>query len=126
MRSKPGFTLLEVMVGLIIGALIMGGVMGMLSSSLNYAARLNERSAAQPILEAAAQQILANPEIALAGQVLIGEGGEAAPVEIALLKVENPEVQPLGMREGELYQVQLRYQGQMLEFSIIIPKPEKM
>jgi hypothetical protein len=114
------------MVGLIIGSLIVGGVMGLLSASLNYAARLNARSAAQPILEAAAQQVLAMPELALSGQVPVGEGAEASVVEIATLKVENPEAQPLGMREGELYQVQLRYLGQILEFSIIIPKPEEL
>jgi Tfp pilus assembly protein PilV len=124
-RSGGGFTLLEVLVGLIIGTLVIGGVMGMISSSLNYRARLQARSAAQPVLEAAAQQILAEPETALKGSVAVGGGRDAAMVQVMNLKVDNPDARPLGKRQSELYQVKLLYAGQSLEFSVLVPQPER-
>jgi len=120
--GSRGFTLLEVMVGLIIAVLVIGGVMGMLSASLNYSARVQQKSLAQPVLDAAAEQIMAKPELALEGSVQVGNGRDAPTVRVLLLKVENPDVQPLGQRQGELYQVKLSYADQSLEFSVIIPK----
>jgi len=61
-RRARGFTLLEMLVSLIVGTLIVGGVMGLISSSMQYKFRLKDKSLAQPILETAAQAILADPK----------------------------------------------------------------
>lgn len=59
--SRSGFTLLEVLVSLILGSMIVGGLLGLISLSLHYQHRLKEKSQLQPLLEAAAEEILADP-----------------------------------------------------------------
>jgi len=62
-RSKSaGFTLLEVMVSLILGMVIVGGVMGAISMALNHHQRIQKRLFESAVLEAAAQQLLAQPQ----------------------------------------------------------------
>ena len=75
--GRAGFTLIEVLVGLIIGTLILGGVMGLISVSLQYTQRVKEKAQVQPVLEAAAQQILADPKKALEGSLSMGGTADA-------------------------------------------------
>jgi len=120
--SRKGFTLLEVMVSLTIGLILLGGLMGLISVSLHYGQRLRHKSEVQPVLEAAAQTILAFPEKAGEGTLVMESFPDKPAVEIQLARVfEKDETTPPTL--GELYRVQLYYQGQMIEFSILVPTP---
>ena len=116
-----GFTLLEVMASLILGSLIVGGLMGLISLSLHYQHRLKEKSQIQPLLEAAAEEILADPQKAAAGSLSLGSGPNAPKVMIRLTQVELPELQGPVTRAGGLYRVLLECRGQLLEFSLYLP-----
>ena len=121
-RGGRGFTLIEMLVSLIIGTLIVGGVMGLISTSLQYKFRLKDKSQIQPILETAAQAILADPKRIGDGRIAFGElkdspvvGIRAIPVEISEKRAGNP---------GELYRVMLDYRGGYLEFSVLVAPDE--
>jgi hypothetical protein len=116
-----GFTLLEVMASLILGSLIVGGLMGLISLSLHYQHRLKEKSQIQPLLEAAAEEILADPQKAAAGSLSLGSGPNAPKVNLRVTKVELPEPQGFSTRSGGLYRVLLECRGQLLEFSLYLP-----
>jgi len=118
--TREGFTLLEVMVSLVLGALILGGLMGLISVSLQYSQRLKEKSQIQPLLESAAQEILANPEKAIDGSLTIGSEPDAPRVNILFEKEELPERSGIPSRPGELYRVLLECRGQLLEFSLYV------
>lgn len=120
--SKKGFTLLEVMVALIVGTLIVGGVMGLLSTTLQYTHRLKEKSQIQPVLDAAAQEIFANPEKVLAGSLTMAAFPNSPPVKVFAVR-QTGEDESFGTRStGQLYRVLLDCRGQVLEFSVIIPE----
>lgn len=121
-RAK-GFTLLEVMVGLIVGTIVAGGVMGLISVSLQYKQRLKERSRIQPVLEAVAQAILADPRQAAEGNLNLSALKDAPPVDISVVRVAEGQ-QSGSNRMDQLYRVLLACKGQMLEFSVIIPRSE--
>ncbi|MCE5244489.1 MAG: prepilin-type N-terminal cleavage/methylation domain-containing protein [Desulfobacteraceae bacterium] len=121
-RSQGGFTLLEVIVALVIGVVVIGGVMGLISSALHYGHRLKGKSMVQPILEAAAQEILADPHKAGEGQLILGKAAGSPRVEIALTPVQLPGSGGVKNRMGQLHRVLLRYGGEVLEFSILIPE----
>jgi prepilin-type N-terminal cleavage/methylation domain-containing protein len=123
-RSEEGFTLLEVIVGLVIGTIIMGGVMGLISSSLNFTQRIKEKSEVQPILDAAAAEVLVHPEVALKGTVAVGDSRSAPVVGVELAEERGPDGQPVQNNAGELFRIRLSYKGYPLEFSVIIPKSE--
>lgn len=123
MRSINGFTLLEVMVALVLGILIVGGVMGLISISLQYSQRVKEKSHVQPVLEAAAQQILAHPELAGEGSLALEDLPDSPTVDIELAEVELPDGS-LGRQSGGLYHVELSYKGSHLEFSLLIPQSD--
>jgi prepilin-type N-terminal cleavage/methylation domain-containing protein len=122
--TRGGFTLLEVMVSLILGALILGGLMGLISVSLQYSQRLKEKSQIQPLLESAAQEILANPEKAIAGSLNIGSEPGAPRINILFEKEELQERKAIASRPGELYRVVLECRGQVLEFSLYVTPSE--
>ena len=122
---KGGFTLLEVMVTLSLGALVLGGLMGLISVSLQYNQRLKDRSQIQPLLESAAQEILADPKKAMARSIPTGSGPDAPRVNIQLAKVELPEPKGTAIRTGELYRVLLECRGQVLEFSLYITRSDE-
>jgi prepilin-type N-terminal cleavage/methylation domain-containing protein len=123
---RGGFTLLEVMVSLLIGALLVGGLMGLISVSLQYSQRLKEKTQIQPLLEAAAEQILANPQKAMAGSFTLGTEANAPRINIELARQELAEFKGKGTRAGELYRVLLECRGQLLEFSLhVIPSNEE-
>jgi prepilin-type N-terminal cleavage/methylation domain-containing protein len=115
--TAKGFTLLEVLVSLIIGALILGGLMGLISVSLQYSQRLKDKSQVQPFLETIAQEILANPQKAIAGSLRLGDSPDAPRVNIQFAKEELPQPKGMQTHKGELYRVLLECRGQVLEFS---------
>jgi prepilin-type N-terminal cleavage/methylation domain-containing protein len=121
---SEGFTLLEIVVSLIVGALIMGGAMGAISLSLQYTQRVQKRLLECAVIEAAAQQILANPGGFDRGDLVLNSFPGAPRVGVQLAKVEL-ETDGLGEnRHGELYRVLLSFASQQLEFSIIVPPAE--
>lgn len=118
--TKGGFTLLEVMVSLIIGALILGGLMGLISVSLQYSQRLKVKSQIQPLLESVAQEILANPEKAVTGSLVLASEPGAPQVNILYTREELPDLKGMGSHPAELYRVMLDCRGQVLEFSLYV------
>ena len=122
-RSRSGFTLLEMLVSLIIGTLIIGGVMGMISVSMQYRYRLREKSQIQPVLESAAQLVLADPKRAIEGVINLSELPGSPAVPVSVLPVDLPDMRT-GTKRGQLYRVILRYKTGELEFSIIIPNKD--
>jgi prepilin-type N-terminal cleavage/methylation domain-containing protein len=118
--SRPGFTLLEVMVSLAIGALLIGAVTGLISQALRYRTSLKEKANIQPILESAAEIILADPQKATQGVVRLTELEGAPSVAVRLAPVPLPSSVGKG-GNGTLYRVMLSYKSSDLEFSIILP-----
>jgi hypothetical protein len=112
------------MVTLALGALILGGLMGLISVSLQYNQRLKDKSQIQPLLESAAQEILADPKKAMARSISMGSGPDAPRVNIQLAKVELPEPTGMPIRTGELFRVLLECRGQVLEFSLYITRSD--
>jgi len=122
LRVANGFTLLEVMVSLLVGTLIVGGVMGVISASLQFNLRLKEKSLIQPVLEAAAQEILADPVKAEQGDLTLNDMPETPTVAVRLTRVEVGPSTPFGERSRPLYRVRLLYRGEQLEFSLMVPR----
>jgi prepilin-type N-terminal cleavage/methylation domain-containing protein len=118
--SFRGFTLLEVMVSLAIGALLIGAVMGLISQALRYRTSLKEKANIQPILESAAEIILADPQKATQGVVRLTELEGAPSVAVRLAPVPLPGSVGKG-GNGTLYRVMLSYKSSDLEFSMILP-----
>ena len=112
------------MVSLIIGALILGGLMGLISVSLQFSQRLKEKSQIQPVLESVAQEILANPQQAVAGTITLGSAPDAPRVNIQFAREELPQIKGMPARPGELYRVLLECRGQILEFSLFVTPSE--
>jgi prepilin-type N-terminal cleavage/methylation domain-containing protein len=122
LKEKRGFTLLEMLVALIIGTVIVGGVMGLISVSLQHKARLKEKRILQPVLETAAETILADPGRINEGSIsfpnMTGSpvvGITATPVEISSYTTTP------GVKTGQLYRVMLNYKSGYLEFSVLVP-----
>jgi prepilin-type N-terminal cleavage/methylation domain-containing protein len=118
--TEKGFTLLEVMVSLILGALILGGLMGLISVSLQYSQRLKVKSQVQPLLESVAQEILANPVKAVTGSLNITSAPDAPRVNILYAREELPDLKGMVGHPAELYRVLLECRGQVLEFSLYV------
>jgi prepilin-type N-terminal cleavage/methylation domain-containing protein len=124
MQSSRGFTLIEVLVSLIIGTLIVGGVMGVISVSLQFTQRVERKSLVQPVLQAAAQEVMQHPEKAKEGALsLPGLPGKPA-VEIQLRTVQDANGEDISSRAGQLYRVEIQHKGSSLEFSMIIPESD--
>lgn len=119
--GRSGFTLLEVLVSLILGSMIVGGLMGLISLSLHYQHRLKVKSQIQPLLEAAAEEILSDPQKAGTSFLALGSGADAPKVNIHTTRVELPEAHGLATPTGALYRVLLECRGQLLEFSLYFP-----
>ncbi len=118
--ERRGFTLVEMLVSLIIGTIMVGGVMGLISVSMRHKAQLSDKSQIQPVLESAAQIILADPVRATEGIVQLKELTGAPSVAVAVAPVELQE-RRAGEPAGQLSRVMLSYRTGRLEFSVIIP-----
>jgi hypothetical protein len=113
------------LVALAIAALIIGAVLGVISESLRYKVNLKEKARVQPILESAAQIILADPVKATQGFIRLDEFEGAPVVGISLLPVQLEEKGTLtGGGFGRLFRVMLNYGPASLEFSLIVPNPQ--
>ncbi len=115
--TKNGFTLLEVLVSLILGALIVGGL---LSVSLQYTQRIKAKAQVQPFLETAAEEILADPSKALSGNLAITKLNNAPDINIRTTPMEVQGPQAVGNRRLRLVHVVLESRGQVLEFSVLV------
>lgn len=124
-RSK-GFTLLEVMVGLVIAVVVLGGAMGGISAALQLGVRIKDRNVIQPVLEAAAQEILASPEKLLQGTMASQMVEGAPPVNIVAQQVVAPNGDDLPNRSGQLYRVLLQCKSQTLELSVLVPNKSEL
>jgi len=116
--------LLEVLASLVIGALVVGGLMGLISVSLQYSQRINKKALVQPLLEAAAQEILADPEKALSGDFAVSKTPDTPPITIRTTEVEILEPKALANQIGRLLRVVLECRGQTIEFSLLLPTSE--
>lgn len=118
--DRRGFTLLEMLVSLMIGTLIVGGVMGLISVSLQSKFRIRDKSQIQPILESAAQIILADPARVAEGNIQLAELPGSPVVDVVAAPVQLPEG-GLAAMAGQLCRVMLIYKSGQLEFSVIVP-----
>jgi hypothetical protein len=109
------------LVSLAVGALIIGAVMGLISASLQYRFNLKEKAFLQPVLESAAQVVLADPVKALDGVVRLSEIDGTPEVGVYLVPVALDERSVGGGTSNRLYRVILSYKSSSLELSIIIP-----
>ena len=117
-----GFTLLEVLVSLAIAALLIGSVNGLISEALRYRTALKQKASIQPILQSAAEVILADPRKAAGGVVRLTELEGAPAVSVSLTPV--PVAGSFAKAgAGTLYRVMLSYKSSELEFSVIVPPP---
>jgi prepilin-type N-terminal cleavage/methylation domain-containing protein len=123
-KSSRGFTLIEVLVSLIIGILIVGGVMGVISVSLQFTQRVERKSLTQPVLQAAAQEIFLHPEKAKEGSLTLPGLPDKPAVEIQIRSVQGSDGEDISSRAGQLYRVELMYEDSSLEFSLIIPETD--
>ncbi len=119
-RDSRGFTLLEMLISLIIGTLIVGGVMGLISVSMQYRFRMKDKRQIQPILETAAQAILADPGRIADGSVTFGDFKGAPVVRVRSAPVDVGQKSGSASK-GDLYRVMLDYRGGHLEFSVLVP-----
>ncbi|MCE5332957.1 MAG: type II secretion system GspH family protein [Desulfobacteraceae bacterium] len=121
--SRRGFTLIEMLVGLIIATLVVGGVLGLISSSMRHRFRIEEKRMVQPVLEAAAQTILAAPFRATEGNIQLAEmsGSPVVSVRIAPVPLDEATV---GGKSAQLCRVILGYKTGELEFSLLVPNKD--
>ncbi len=121
MTEAKGFTLIEILVALIIGVLIVGSVMALNGISLRNQRRIERLQDSLPILDAAAQKILQNPKIALEGAITLKELPNSPTVTVETFNQSDKYSFPF-LTYGNLYRVKLRYERDIIEFSIIIPE----
>ncbi len=122
--GSTGFTLLEILVSLGISALIIGAVMGLISASLQHKFNLKEKSQLQPILESAAEIILADPVKAMDGSVQLNELSGSPVVGVSVVPVPLEDTRA-GQKQFQLCRVMLNYKSGSLEFSVIIPAGDR-
>lgn len=123
-ECRRGFTLLEMLVALALATLMIGAMLGLISESLRYKMNLKDKAQVWPVLEAAAQMILADPVKAMQGSIHLDEFEGAPTVGVDLLPVQVEDT-GLGQISERLYRVTLRYGSGNLEFSIIVPNEQK-
>ncbi len=122
-----GFTLLEVLVSLLVGTVIMGAVMGLLTVSLQYRKRVQDKRIAWPYLEAAAQMILSDPEKYAGEDIEVGGRKDTVEVRAQWDKIEWNGIESAAADAPSLnrilYRVTLRYLKNDLEL-IVMSTPE--
>lgn len=120
--GTAGFTLVEVLVSLVVGTLIVGGVMGVLGASMQYRKRVEDKSLDWPILETAAQQILADPQPYLDSDVTLEDLPEHPVVTAEWTQVELQQQGPgeaQDLAQRSLYRVRLGYRKSRLRLSFV-------
>lgn len=121
-KKEQGFTLIEVLVAMLIASIVIGGVMGLFSQSLRFAARLDDKNKGWGILEAAAAQILTDPESALQESFVPDYiEDENAEVSVLIREVTEVESGELKLSGNGLFRIALTHQDNSLEFSMLIP-----
>ncbi len=117
-----GFTLVEVLVGLLVGTLVVGGVMGLVSLSLDYRRRVEAKRDVWPVLEEAAQEILVDPERFGEARVVLARHPDRPEVAVSWTLLESGGLaSPGGL---ELYRVLLSSGGSALELELLGPALE--
>jgi prepilin-type N-terminal cleavage/methylation domain-containing protein len=123
-KCRPGFTLLEMLVALALATLMIGAVMGLISEALRYKINLKDKAQIQPVLESAAQIILADPVKAMQGFIRLDEFEGAPTVGIDLWPIQIEDT-GFGQNPVRLFRVNLSYRSGRLEFSVIMPNDEQ-
>jgi prepilin-type N-terminal cleavage/methylation domain-containing protein len=123
-ECRRGFTLLEMLVALALATLMIGAMLGLISESLRYKINLKDKAQIRPVLEAAAQILLADPVKAMQGSVHLEEFEGAPTVGVNLFPVQLGD-SSLEEKSGGLYRVLLSYGSGKLEFSMIVPSERK-
>ncbi len=119
MKDKErGFTLVEVLVSLLVAVLLVGSVMALIEVSLRNERRINHLVEAAHVLDSAGQYILENPKFIFNKVITLKEFPGSPTVNIEVTPVK-------GNLSTKLYRVKLIYEGEILEFSIIV-EDEKM
>jgi hypothetical protein len=107
---------------MIIASIVIGGVMGLFSQSLRFSARMEEKQRGWSILEAAADQILTNPQSVMQDSILPDYMDvEDAEVDIDIKEVIEVETGELRLKESGLFRVTLTHEDNRLSFSMLIP-----
>lgn len=126
--ASPGFTLMEVLVALIIASLVVGAAMGLISSDLQFASRLERRISSTQVLDAAAQNLMVHPAFlrdrpdSLTLEALPG----SPVVRIETQAVDQAEAGDLKVPGGgQLVRVALSHGRAVTHFSLIVPGKEK-
>ena len=81
---------------------------------------MKQKASVQPILESAAEIILADPEKAMHGVVRLTElpGSPSVAVSLTPVALNNPAGKG---QKGTLCRVMLNYESSDLEFSVMVP-----
>lgn len=117
-----GFTLMEVLVALIVGTVIVGGVMGLLSVSMQYRKKVEDKRVNWPLLEAAAQEILADPEAHVDEDITLSGFPDEPEVKVDWQRIDLEQDQPGDVEnatERALYHVVLTRGRSRLELDFI-------
>jgi len=114
LKKRHGFTLVEVLVALIVTLLIVGSSMALFRIHLRNQERLAILERKLPILDTAAQEILRKPELADEKTIVIRDYPDS-PTVLITTHLEKK------LSYGELKRVRLTFDGETIEFSIIIP-----
>lgn len=109
-----GFTLIEVLVALFIAIILVGSAMALIGTSLRNSNHVNRLRNAMPVLDAAAQEIIRNPDRALTSPLVLKELPDSPSVTVEARPVEDPKV------KVRLYRVTLKYGGETLVTSVIV------
>jgi hypothetical protein len=112
------------MVSLVVGMMIVGGVMGSISMSIQYSHRVQKRLYESAVIEAAAEHLLTRPRDIEAGSITLDDFPGSPRVDVQGIPVDLGDRQTGQDRQGNLYRVLLSYANQHVEFSVIIP-PER-
>lgn len=114
-----GFSLLEVLVAMLVASIVIGGVMGSLSSSMALKRRGSEKMERWSRMETALMDMLANPQRVMA----VGERhwAEETGIKVEKRLVSETEAGELSPKNSHLVRVRMYLEGEMAELSIMVP-----
>lgn len=120
LRADRGFTLMEVLVAFLIAATVIGGAMGVLSSSMRLSGKADEELRIWSELEQVIQRLYADPRNLMnLDRIEIGEDTYVTLEKRVVDEDETGELSPRGMH---LMRVMLRSQGREIEISVLMPE----